>query len=139
MAETSPALESERLAMRYFELFSDHALGELAELIHADVVLELQAVEVGRVLRGRAELLGFFEEQFRHRRWDAIVHACHSVGDDKVIVEGRIHWIDDERVMRDDRRVWALEFCDGRLLRSIPSRSVAEAQAVLSTSGKRAP
>ena len=32
--------------------------------------------------------------------------------DDRVIVEGRLRWIDDERVIRDDPVVWALEFRD---------------------------
>ena len=137
MTPSTPTLDSERLARLYFERFSEHSIEGLAELIHPDVVLELQAVEVGRVLRGRGELLQFFEAQFVRRRWWAVVQACHSIGNDKAVVEGRVRWIDDERVLRDDPRVWALEFCDGLLVRSIPARSVAEAEALLAAPSKR--
>lgn len=139
MTPGTPTLDSERLARLYFERFSKHSIEGLAELIHPDVVLELQAVEVGRVLRGRAELLQFFEEQFMRRRWWAVVQACHAVNEDRAIVEGRVRWIDDERVLRDDPRVWALEFCDGLLVRSTPARSVAGAEALLASSSKRTP
>jgi hypothetical protein len=33
--------------------------------------------------------------------------------------------------MRDEARVWGLEFRDGLLLRSIPARSAVEAEALL--------
>jgi hypothetical protein len=135
VGEQSTPLESEHLARRYFELFNARSIGRLAELIHPDVVLELQAVDVGRVLRGRRELLRFFEEHFARRRWDAFAHAFHALDERKVIVEGRVCWIDDDRVLRDSPRVWALEFCDGLLLRSIPARSVDDAFALLSTGG----
>jgi SnoaL-like domain len=131
VGERSTALESERLARQYFELFNARSIGRLAQLIHPDVVLELQAVDVGRVLRGRGELVRFFAEQFARRRWDAYLHAVHALDECKVIVEGRVRWIDDERVLRDSPRVWALEFCDGLLLRSIPARSVDDAHAIL--------
>jgi SnoaL-like domain len=131
VGERSTGLESERLARQYFELFNARSIGRLAELIHPDVVLELQAVDVGRVLRGRPELVRFFAEQFARRRWDAYLQAVHALDECKVIVEGRVRWIDDERVLRDSPRVWALEFCDGLLLRSIPARSVDDAHAIL--------
>jgi hypothetical protein len=127
-----PAPESERLARRYFELFAARSLRQLATLVHPEVVLELQAVEVGRVLRGREELLRFFEEQFARRRWDAVLQACHAVDEEKVIVEGRVRWIDDQRILRDDPRVWALVFRDGLLFHSSPARSVSDAHALLS-------
>ena len=129
-ATSDPA--SEQLARRYFELFNAHSRDGLAELVHPDVVLELQAVELGRVLRGRDELLAFFAEQWNRRRWDAVVHVIEAVDEDKAIVQGRVRWVDDERVLRDDSRVWALQFQGGLLLRSIPAGSIAEAQARLS-------
>lgn len=127
-------LSSGRLARLYFERFNAQSTRGLAEIVHPDVVLELQAVDVGRVLRGRDELLRFFADQWKQRRWDATVHAYHVVDENRVIVEGRVRWVDDERVMRDDSRVWALEFRDGLLHRSIPARSLAEAHARLSAS-----
>jgi SnoaL-like domain len=130
--EARSDLASEHHARRYFELFNAHSREGLAELVHPDVVLELQAVEFGRVLRGRDELMAFFAEQWSRRRWDAVVHLIQAVEEDKAIVQGRVRWIDDEHVLRDDSRVWALQFRDGLLLRSIPAGSIAEAQARLS-------
>jgi hypothetical protein len=39
--------------------------------------------------------------------------------------------MDDERVLRDDPMIWALQFRDGLLFRSLSARSVIEAQAIL--------
>ncbi len=53
----------------------------------------------------------------------------------RVTVEGRVRWIDDERVIRDDPIVWALEFRDGLLLRLLHGRSVIDAEALLAKRG----
>jgi hypothetical protein len=130
--ESRSDLASERLARRYFRLFNEHSRECLAELVHPDVVLELQAVESGRVLRGRDEPLAYFAEQWNRRRWDAVVHVIEVVDENKAIVEGRVCWIDDDHVLRDDPRVWALQFREGLHLRSIPAGSIVEAHARLS-------
>lgn len=52
--------------------------------------------------------------------------------ENRVIVEGRVRWFDDENVLRDDSRIWALEFSDGLLLLSAPASSMAEAEVLLS-------
>jgi hypothetical protein len=41
--------------------------------------------------------------------------------------------MDDERVLRDDPRGWALEFRDGLLIRSVPVHTVSEAELILSS------
>jgi hypothetical protein len=43
--------------------------------------------------------------------------------------------MDEDRILRDDPVVWALEFRDGLLRRSTPTHSVAEARALLLDSG----
>jgi hypothetical protein len=52
-----------------------------------------------------------------------------------VVVEGRMRWIDEERILRDDPVIWALEFRDGLLVRSLTAQSVLEAQALLAGPG----
>ena len=39
--------------------------------------------------------------------------------------------MDDERILRDDPMIWALEFRDGLLWRSTYAHSVLEAEALL--------
>jgi hypothetical protein len=56
-------IESERLARRYFALFRKETLEELRAVIHPDVLLELQVVQPGRVLRGRDAVIAFLEEE----------------------------------------------------------------------------
>ena len=50
------------------------------------------------------------------------------------MVEGRIRWIDDERVIRDDPVIWAMEFRDDLLLRLVPARTLVEAETILGAS-----
>jgi hypothetical protein len=51
--------------------------------------------------------------------------------DARVVVEGRLRWIDDERVIRDDPVIWAMEFRDELLHRFVAVRTMLEAEAVL--------
>ena len=125
-------VESERLARRYFTLFGQHAFDRLREVVHADVVLVLKAVQPGHVVRGRDEFIRFLEEEFRGHLWEAIAQVFTPLDEDRVIVEGRIRWSDDDHVLRDDSRIWALEFCDGLLILSAPASSIIEAESILS-------
>ena len=54
--------------------------------------------------------------------------------ENRVIVEGRVRWFDDDNVLRDDSRIWALEFSDGLLLLSAPAGNRIEAELILSAS-----
>lgn len=132
-------VESERLARRYFELFGQHAFQELREIVHPDVVLVLKAVQPGHVVRGREELIRFLEEEFRRHLWEAVAQVFRPLDANRVIVEGRVRWFDDEHVLRDDSRIWALEFSDGLLLLSAPARNTIEAEMILSTSQHASP
>jgi len=127
-------VESERLARRYFELFGQHAFQELREVVHPDVVLVLKAVQPGHVVRGREELVRFLEEEFRRHLWDAVAQVFTPLDESRIIVEGRVRWSDDEHVLRDDSRIWALEFSGGLLLLSAPARNTIEAEMILSAS-----
>jgi hypothetical protein len=83
-------------------------------------------------LHGRDEVIAVLEREFSQRLWETVVHVCTPIDDSRVLAEGRIRWMDDERVMRDEARVWGLEFRDGLLLRSVPARNAVEAEALLS-------
>jgi hypothetical protein len=45
-----------------------------------------------------------------------------------------MRWMNEDRILRDDPVILALEFRDGLLFRSTPAQSVLEAQAMLSAS-----
>jgi hypothetical protein len=122
----------ERLARRYFELFHAETLPELRDVLHPDALIELQAVQPGVHLHGRDEIVAVLEQEFSQRLWETVVHVCTPIDESRIVAEGRIRWMDDERVMRDEARVWGLEFRDGLLLRSVPARNAVEAEALLS-------
>ena len=100
-------------------------------MLHPEAVIELQAVQPGAHLRGRDEIVAFLQQEFARRLWETVVHVCTPIDESRVVAEGRIRWMDDERVMRDEARVWGLEFRNGLLLRSVPARSAVEAEALL--------
>ena len=123
--------ELETLAKRYFALFNARALEELRDVLHPDVTLEMNTVEPSTVLSGRDEVIRFLGKEFPHRLWEAVVQACETLGKNRAVVAGRVRWMDDQRVLRDDPKLWALEFLDGLLLRSIPVHTVREAESIL--------
>ena len=124
-------VESERLARRYFEFFAQRAFEQLREVVHPDVVLELKAVQPGHVVRGRDEFMRFLEQESDRHLWEAVTHVFTPIDENRVIVEGRVRWFDDENVLRDDSRIWALEFSDGLLLLSAPAKNTIEAESIL--------
>jgi len=129
--------ESERLARRYFSLFGQHAFEKLRDVVHPDVVLELKAVQPGHVVRGRDEFIRFLEQEFDRHLWEAVAHVFTPLDENRVIVEGRVRWFDDDNVLRDDSRIWALEFADGLLLLSAPAANMVEAEMILSAAQRR--
>jgi hypothetical protein len=110
-------------------------LEELREVLHPEAAVELMVVQPGTSLRGREQILAFLEHELERRLWETVVHVCTTVDETRVVVEGRVRWTDDDRVMRDEARAWGLEFRDGLLLRSIPARNPLEAEALLARAG----
>jgi ketosteroid isomerase-like protein len=133
ISEHADLSSSERLARRWFAAVARGAFDELAELVHDDIEI-VSKVRAGTVLHGRAEALRFIEETVAPSLYDASIEVYTSVDDDRVIAEGRLRWIDEERVIRDDPVVWALEFRDGLLLRFVAARTTLAAEAVLGVS-----
>lgn len=126
------AVDSERLARRYFSLFAQGHTREMLELLHPDVELVLKSVRPGDVIRGRESVSRFVQEEVSARVYETVAEIYRPLDEDRIVVEGRIRWSDEERVLRDDPMIWALEFRDGLLYRSAPAQSVLEAEATLS-------
>lgn len=122
--------ESERLARRYFALFEEGDLTQLIEMLHPDIELVLRTTRPGEVLRGRAAVAAHAREQIE-RLFDTTAEVFEPLDDQRIVVEGRMRWLDEERVLRDDPMVWALEFADGLLRRSQPAHTVVEAKMIL--------
>lgn len=127
VAEVPP---SERLARRWFEVVEQGALDQLAELVHPDIVL-VSKVRTGVVVEGREDFARFVEETLARSLYQAAADIYRPLDDRCVVVEGRLRWIDDDQVMRDDPVTWALEFEDGLLVRFVPTRTPLEAETIL--------
>ena len=125
-----PEATSERLARRWFTLIRDGSFERLREMLHEDVVI-VSRVRHGEIVEGREAVASFIEDIVSRSLYEAVTDGYAPLDDERVIVEGRMRWIDDERVIRDDPAVWAMEFRDGLVLRFLPARSALEAETLL--------
>ena len=122
--------ESERLARKVFSVVEARSADELGELVHPSVTL-VSKVRPGVVVEGKDDFVRFVEDTLANSLYEVAVSAYQPLDDDRVVVEGRLRWIDDDRVIRDDAVIWAMEFRDGLLARAIPARSLVEAETIL--------
>jgi hypothetical protein len=125
--------DSERLARRYFSLFGRGETTAVLDLVHPGVEIVLKSVRPGEVLRGREQVAEFVED-VSGRFYESHADVFRPLDDEHVIVEGRLRWMDEQRVLRDDPMIWALEFREGLLYRSAHAQSIVEAEALLSGS-----
>jgi ketosteroid isomerase-like protein len=123
--------ESERLARHFFALYAESDTAGLLDLIHPELEWVVMTTRPGHVLRGRDEAAAFLDET-AGRFIEFVTETYRPLDGERLILEGRLRWIDDERVLRDDPLILALAFRDGLLWRSTPAQSVAEAEAILS-------
>lgn len=126
----SEVAASEALARQWFAAVERRAFDELSKLLH-DEVQVVSRIQPGTSVEGREEVTRFLAQTVSERLYEAIPEVYSPIDDARVAVEGRMRWIDDERVIRDDPVVWALEFRDGLLLRFLPARSLLEAESLL--------
>jgi ketosteroid isomerase-like protein len=133
VSEHDEITSAERLARRWFETVTRGAYDELAELVHEDVEL-VSKIRAGTVVRGRGEVMRHIQEAVAPSLYDTTVQEYSPLDEERVIVEGRLRWIDEDRVIRDDPAVWALEFRDELLLRFVATRSTLDAEAILASS-----
>jgi len=103
---------------------------QMLDLMHPEVEIVVRSIRPGEVLRGRDAVADFFEELSGHF-FETHPDVFQPLDGQRIVVEGRMRWMDGERVLRDDPMVWALEFRDGLLFRSTPAQSVLEAEALL--------
>ncbi len=94
----------------------------------------MSKIRTGTVVQGRSDVVHFIRDAVAPHLYDAAVEVYTTLDEGRVIAEGRLRWIDDERVIRDDPVVWALEFRDGLLLRFVAARSTLDAEALLGVS-----
>ena len=123
---------SERLARRWFATVERRAFDELAALVHEDVRL-VSRVSAGTVVEGREHVARFIERIVSEQLYEAVPELYSSIDDTRIAVEGRMRWIDADRVIRDDPVVWAMEFRDELLLRFLPARSLLDAESTLAS------
>lgn len=125
-------MQSERLARLCFEAGRDPDFPRrFCELLHPDVAVSMRTL-AGGSLQGAEEVRTLLEERSATMTvYEPVDERYHPLDDERVIVEGRIRWMDENRTLRDDPVVWAIEFRDGLLYRSIAVRSQAEAEALL--------
>jgi ketosteroid isomerase-like protein len=118
--------DSERLARRYFALSGRDDTERMRDLIHPEIEMTTRP---GDVLRGADEIVAFLRATGRF--YETYPEVYRPLDDARIVVEGRVRWMDDERILRDDPMIWALEFREGLLVRSTPAQSVLEAEAIL--------
>jgi SnoaL-like domain len=121
---------SERLARRWFALVQQGAFEQLGALVHEDIQMHSK-LRPGLVIEGREAVTRFMQEIVAASLYEVVPDVYTPLDDERVIVEGRMRWIDEERVIRDDPVVWAMEFRDELMLRFVPARSAIEAETIL--------
>ena len=122
--------ESERLARRWFSVVEQRDFEHLVELAHDDIVV-VSKVRPGQVVEGKESFARFVQETLADSLYETSSTSFDALDDTRVVVEGRMRWIDDDRVIRDDPVTWAMEFREGLLARFIPARSRIEAETML--------
>lgn len=122
--------ESERLARRWFAVVEQRDFGQLVELAHDDILV-VSKVRPGEVVEGKESFARFVQETLADSLYETSSTSFDALDDTRVVVEGRMRWIDDDRVIRDDPVTWAMEFRDGLLVRFIPARTRIEAETML--------
>lgn len=125
-------MESERLARLCFEAGRDLDFPRrLKELLHPDVAVSLKTGD-GEWVEGAEAVGELLERNAAAPVFEATDERYVPLDDERVVVEGRLRWMDEEdRTLRDEPAIWAIEFHDGLLFRSVAARSIAEAEALL--------
>jgi hypothetical protein len=123
-------LESERLARHWWAVVDERAFDRLADLVHDDIVI-VSKMQPDLVLEGKAEAVEFIQQMLPNSLYEATTSAYFPLDQNRIVVEGRLRWIDEERVIRDDPVTWAMEFRDGLLARFVPTRTQVEAETIL--------
>ena len=134
ISERTPDIpESERLARRFFSVIDERAFDQLGELVDPSVVL-VSKMRPGLVVEGREAFIRFVRDTLADSLYEAVVSSVHALDEERVVVEGRVRFIDENRVIHDDPVTWAMEFRAGLLIHFVPARTLIEAETILSGS-----
>ena len=128
------AADSEQLARRFFGLIQRNDMDGMLELVHPEIEWVLKSTHPGDVLRGSGEVEAFLAE-IAGKFYELVTEVYRPLDDERIVVEGRMRWMDDARILRDDPVIWALVFRGGLLWRSAPAQSLVEAEALLAPGG----
>ena len=88
-------------------------------------------VRPGQIVVGKDDFLRFVQGTLPDSLYEATTSEYLPLDHDRIVIEGRLRWIDDDRVIRDDPVTWAMEFRDGLLVRFVPARTRVEAETIL--------
>ena len=110
--------ESEKLARRFFSIGATR-LRRAHGSVHDDVTV-VSKVRPGEVFEGKDAVVRFVQDTLADSLYEAPTTIYLPIDDSRVVVEGRLRWIDDDRVIRDDPVTWAVEFRDELLSASFP-------------------
>ena len=130
MPSATGVFESERLAQRWFSALEQRAFDRLGDLVHDEVVV-ISKMQQGLVLEGKDAVVRYMHETLSDSLYQATTTTFLPIDDVRIVVEGRIRWIDEERVIRDDAVNWAMEFRESLLARLVPTRTRIEAETIL--------
>ena len=123
-------LESERLARRWFSLVEHGAFDQLGDLVHPSIVV-VSKIRPGLVVEGKDAFLSFVQETLANALYEAATSAYRALDADRIVIEGRIRWMDEQRVLRDDPVTWALAFEEGLLRLFVSAKTAVEAETLL--------
>ena len=71
------------------------------------------------MLTGR-DAVAEFVDGVAGRLYETQAFEYRPLDDNRIVIEGRLRSLDDDRILRDDPMMWAFEFLDGLLRRSAP-------------------
>ena len=104
------------LARRFFALLESKDHKGLDAFLHADVVFA-PAMFPGRLYEGHDEVLqGFYELVFSLPAYRPEASRFTDLAPDAVLVDGRIHFVDERGSLHDKSAFWVMTFGGDQLL-----------------------
>jgi hypothetical protein len=108
--------EASALARRFFALLEAKDFDGLDAFLHPEVIFA-PTMFPGRVYEGHDDVLqGFYEIVFSLPAYRPEASRFTELSPSAVLVDGRIHFVDDRGSLHDKSAFWVLTFADGQLL-----------------------
>src|SRR5262249_41097996 len=102
------------LARRFFTLLATRDYARLHAFLHPDVVFA-PTMFPGRVYEGHDDVLqGFYEIVFSLPAYRPEASRFTDLSADTVLVDGRIHFVDERGSLHDNSAFWLLTFSGGQ-------------------------